>query len=477
MSTSNSLNSSKFSISRHFWSMFLLAGFQSLAFGGFIILVVPLSFIIWPNDPYHALEIGILVASLFWIASLGGVIFGILIDRFNRTKIIFFISIFRGFSMIMLGFAVEGKGFETWLYFLVYVLIFAFFTGGSWPSIVSISNDIVPKLYRSRFFGAMGIMMGLFTTFGFLVASAFVQYGYWRLYFWWIGISIIIAGFIFFIHVNEPKRGSQQEELIHILKDDSIEYNFQIDRKTMKKTMLSKTNVVALIEGISTNILMGSLYLLVLPYIQTEPHNLSPVFTGLFLIVFGLTGGLLGQFFLAKLSDKVAENRPISRIYFIIIALSVDVITFVVLFFIPLPYLTVEQGRDIPYLFSIPMIWIWGTLLFTSSIISSLYLVNQAPLLQEINLPEAQGKITSWNQLVENIGFGAGPLIVGILLSISGVNYQLTVIIISLLIIPGILLWFSCLRWYPQDKQVIKSILKERAEALKSRHNNSPMKN
>ncbi|MFW9898683.1 MAG: hypothetical protein ACFFDO_05425, partial [Candidatus Thorarchaeota archaeon] len=151
--------------------------------------------------------------------------------------------------------------------------------------------------------------------------------------------------------------------------------------------------------------------------------------------------------------------------------------TFVVMFFIPLPYLTVEQGRDIPYLFSIPMIWIWGTLFFTSSIISSLYLVNQAPLLQEINLPEAQGKITSWNQLLENIGFGAGPLIVGILLSISGVNYQLTVVIISLLIIPGILLWFSCLRWYPQDKQVIKSILKERAEALKSRYNNSPMKN
>ncbi|MFX1392308.1 MAG: hypothetical protein ACFFAH_01925, partial [Promethearchaeota archaeon] len=280
---------------------------------------------------------------------------------------------------------------------------------------------------------------------------------------------ILIAGFIFFFHIKEPKRGGQQEELIHLLKDDSIKYDFQIDRKTMKKTMLSKTNIVALVEGIFTNILMGSLYLLVLPYIQTEPHNLSPVFTGVFMITFGLTGGLIGQFFLAKLSDKVAVNHPIIRIYFIIISLSVGVLTFVFLFFLPLPHLTVEEGRDIPYLFSISLIWIMGMLFFTSSLISSLYLVNQAPLLQEINLPEAQGKITSWNQLLENIGFGAGPLIVGILLSISGVNYQVTVIIISLLIIPGVLLWFLSLKWYLKDKQLIKSILEQRANELKNR--------
>jgi len=392
-----------------------------------------------------------------------------LIDKFNRTIIIFIISIFRGISMIMLGFAAEGKGMETWSYFLIFIISFAFFAGGSWPSIVSLSNDIVPKDYRSRFFGFMGIMMGLFITFGFLVASAFVQYGYWRSYFWWIGLSILLAGSIFFIHIKEPKRGGQQEELIQLLKDDSIEYNFQKDRKTMKKTMLSKTNIVALVEGIFTNILMGSLYLLVLPYIQTEPHNLSPVFTGVFMIIFGLTGGLIGQFFLAKMSDKVAVNHPIIRIYFIILSLSVGVLAFVFLFFIPLPHLTVEKGRDIPYLFTIPLIWIMGMLFFTSSIISSLYLVNQAPLLQEINLPEAQGKITSWNQLLENIGFGAGPLIVGILLSISGVNYQVTVIIISLLIIPGVLLWFLALKWYPKDKQLIKLILEQRANELKNR--------
>ncbi len=350
-SSSDQINDSEFSLSKIFWPLYLLGGLQSLAFGGLIVLVVPLSFMIWPNEPYHALEMGILITALFWVASLGGILFGMLIDKFNRTKILFLISIFRGISMIMLGFATEGNGFSTWLYFLLYVSVFAFFAGGSWPSIVSLSNDIVPKSHRSRFFGALGIMMGLFTSFGFLAASAFFQYGYWRFYFWGIGILVLIAGFIFLFHLSEPKRGAQQEELFHIIQN-GIEYDFKIDRKLMKKTMLSKTNLVALIEGISTCILMGSIYLLILPYIQTPPHNLSPIFTGLFMIMFGLTGGFIGQIFLAKLSDKVAENHPIRRIFFIIISLGVGILSFALIFFIPLPHLTIEQGKDIPYLLS-----------------------------------------------------------------------------------------------------------------------------
>ena len=470
-SSSDQNNDSEFSISKIFWPLYLLGGFQSLAFAGLIVLVVPLSFMIWPNEPYHALEMGILITSLFWVSSLGGILFGILIDKFNRTRIIFFISIFRGISMIMLGFATEGDGFNTWLYFLIFVSFFAFFAGGSWPSIVSLSNDIVPKSHRSRFFGALGIMMGLFTAFGFLAASAFFQYGYWRLYFWGIGIFVLIAGIIFLFHVNEPKRGAQQVELIHLIQN-GIEYDFQIDRKLMKKTMLSKTNLVALIEGIFTCILMGSIYLLILPYIQTPPHNLSPIFTGLFMIMFGLTGGLIGQIFLAKFSDKMAENHPIRRIFFIILSLGIGILTFALIFFIPLPHLSIEKGKDIPYLLSTPTVWIMGTLFFTSSTISSLYMVNQAPIIQDINLPEAQGKITSWNQLLENIGLGIGPLLVGILLILTN-NYQTVILIVILFIIPGVMLWGLALRWYPEDRKEIKKILEERVDLLKARHEKS----
>lgn len=34
--------------------------------------MVPLSFIIWSNEPYRALEMGIFTSALFWFASLVG---------------------------------------------------------------------------------------------------------------------------------------------------------------------------------------------------------------------------------------------------------------------------------------------------------------------------------------------------------------------------------------------------------------------
>lgn len=464
-------SNSDFSIHGTFWSLYLLGGLQTLAYAGFTILIVQLSLIMWPDEPYHALEIGILLMVLFWVSSICGLFFGILIDKFSRTKIIFIISIFRGFSIAMLGFVEEGRGFETWFYFLFFISIFAVFAGGSWPSIASLSNDLVPKSHKSRFFGVMGLMMGLFMTFGFLVASFFVQYGFWREYFWGLGALIVLAGLIFFIHMDEPKRGAQQEELINILKHDDIEYDFQIDREMMKKTMFSKTNIVALVEGISSNILMGSVILLILPYIQTPPHNLSPVFTAVFMIVFGLTAGLVGQLFFGWLSDKVCKEHPIRRIYFIIFSLSFGMITFVSIFFIPLPHLSVSQGQDVPYLFSLPIIWIMGILFFTSNVIGSLFMVNQAPIIQEINLPEAQGKIISWNQLVESIGWGLGAILVGILLFMTGTNYQLTILMLMVFIIPGIIVWFFTLKWYPEDSKTVRTILKERAKILEARKN------
>ncbi len=469
--TEKVVNNTFISLGKTFWPLYLLGGFQSLAYGGIIVLIVPLSSLFWSGEPYHALEMGILITSMVWMSAISGIIIGILIDKYSRKYIMFIISIFRGFSMIMLGFAIEGKGLETWTYFLIFTGIFAFFAGGSWPAIISLSNDIVPHPQRSQFFGLLGIMMSLFTQFGFLVASFLVQYEFWRSFFWGVGVSILVAGIIFLFQIEEPKRGAQQQELNEILNDDSIKYDFHIDKKIMKKTMLSRTNVVALIEGISTNLFLGSLDLLILPYIQTPPHNISPIFTGLFLVIFGLTGGLIGQLFLAKLSDKLAMKKPIRRIYFVIFSLSLGITTFSYLFFLDLPHLTVEQGKDIPYILSLPIMWIMGLLFFTSNSISSLYLVNQAPVLQEINLPEAQGKIASWNQLLESIGYGAGPLLVGILLSISGQNYQLVILIIIIFVIPGIVLWFLSLKWYPKDRDIIKSLLKERAEILKSQKN------
>lgn len=464
--------STDISITKTFWPLYLLNGFQHIAFGGLIVLIVPISLLIWPNEPFHAIEMGILITTLFWSSSIAGLIFGRLIDKYARKGIIILISIFRGFSMIMLGFAVAGKGLQTWSYFFFFILIFGMFAGGSWPAVISLSDDIVPKHQRSRFFGYYEIVRNIATVLGFLVAAYLVQNGFWREFFWGIGTCILIAGMIFSFNITEPKRGAQREELLHVIQN-GIEYDFQIDRKMMRKTMLSKTNRVALIEGIFTCILMGSLIILILPYVQEEPHNIAPFSTSVFLVVFGLTGGLLGAIILARLCDKVAKDHSIRRIPIIIFSIIGGLIFFVLIFFIPLPHLTVEEGKDVGNLMTLPIIWVMGAFYFGSRTIFSLYLVNQSPILQEINLPEAQGKITSWNQFLESMGRGGGPLIAGFLLVLTRTNYQITILVITMCIIPGIVLWLFALKSFELDRNEIKRILEERAKTLKTRLNNT----
>jgi MFS family permease len=348
-------------------------------------------------------------------------------------------------------------------------LIFAFFAGGSYPAMISISNDIVPQKDRSKFFGYLSIFGSMFMMLGFLISGSLVQFGFWRAYFISIGLAVFCAGFLFFFYVKEPKRGIQTKELQTVLADDKIEYDFKLNKEMMRKTMLSKTNITALVEGIFTNAFMGSLDMIILPYLQTPPHNISPIVTGVFIIIFGGIGRILGQIILARFSDKVAIKNSVRRIHFIIFSLLGGSITFFLMFFVPLPFFSTDEGTNIIFFFSFPASIMMGLLILTSYSISSLYMINQPPVLQEINLPEAQAQITSWNQFLEHIGYGMGPLIAGIIITSFGQNYQISASFIALFNIPGVILWILSIKWYPSDKQKISEILEERAVILNAR--------
>ncbi|MHA2288640.1 MAG: MFS transporter, partial [Promethearchaeota archaeon] len=442
-------NPSQKSYNKLIWPAYFLNGFNSISFAGIIILMVPLSSLIWPGEDYHALEMGIIITTLLWSSSRSGLVFGKLIDKYSRVKLLTYITIVRSICMILLGFAIAGQGMFTWGYFFTITLIFGIFAGGNYPAMVSLSNDIVPLKDRSKFFGFFSIAGSIFMMSGFLISGSLVQFGLWRIYFISIGTAVFISGIIFYIVVKEPKRGFQSNELQSVLLDDEIHYDFQMDKDLMRKTMFSRTNVAALVEGIFSNVFMGSLDMIILPYLQTPPHNLSSLVVGLFIVIYGAPGRIIGQIVLARLSDKVAERKGVRRIYFIIISLIGGSVTFVLMFFVPIPYFTVPEGKNALLFLSLPVSFIMGTLIFSSDAISSLYAVNQPPVLQEINLPEGQGQIVSWNQFLEHIGYGLGPLIAGIFITAFGQNYQISAIIITVFVIPGTIFWILSLKWYP----------------------------
>jgi predicted MFS family arabinose efflux permease len=107
-----------------------------------------------------------------------------------------------------------------------------------------------------------------------------------------------------------------------------------------------------------------------------------------------------------------------------------------------------------------------GIIALIARAIVGLWNINQPPILQAINLPEAQGTISSANQFLEAIGSGTGVIIAGAVLSLFYNNYQLTVGITLGIGIIGGMLWLLAARWINQDVNRISEILKKRSREL-----------
>jgi MFS family permease len=140
---------------------------------------------------------------------------------------------------------------------------------------------------------------------------------------------------------------------------------------------------------------------------------------------------------------------------------------FIFFFILPIPNMTVDQGNSIFFLLSLPTFWILGIILFIARAFLGLWNINQPPILQEINLPEAQGKISSANQFLEAIGSGTGPILAGFILLAFNQNYQVTVLITLVLGIIGALLWLFATIWINNDVSRVSNILKQREKELK----------
>jgi len=186
-----------------------------------------------------------------------------------------------------------------------------------------------------------------------------------------------------------------------------------------------------------------------------------------------MPGAFLGSLGFAKKSDKWGKKNIQIRLD--LIAFSIIWLAIAQLFIFLVPFgdsgFTEEQGNNFIFLLSFPQFWLTGVLWFSISSVRAIYQINQPPILQAINLPEAQGKVSSWNQFLETLGQGTGPLIAGAVLSASGQNYILASLVITFIGIPGAILWIYAKRKINGDIENIENILAKRAIELKNLNN------
>ncbi len=455
-----------FRIVKRLWPSFVIHNSFAFTLSMIFINFLIVSNIIWPGESFHAGEMGVLVGTGTYVAAISGILFGLLADRFSRKLLMSISEIIFGLGYLLNGFVIQGLGFNTYVYFLIFSLVRGFAAGGFWPIINSYGNDSTEEGERSQFFGTLQAFFQLFQIVGMVISAIVFQNLFWREYFMMIGIIYILFGLLILVRAKEPKRASTHKELSEVLVNEDIKYDYKLNLKTIKSTIFSPTNIIAFAEGIFTTIMLMIPDFLFVPYIQSEPHNISPFASSIFMILFGLPGGLIGSLAFAKLSDKFAKRNIKNRVYMIALSIIGLFGFYIALFFLPLPHLNKDQGNNVGLLLTFPIFWMLGIIALIARAIVGLWNINQPPILQAINLPEAQGTISSANQFLESIGSGTGPIIAGTVLALFSNDYQLTVGITLGLGIIGGMLWLLASFWINQDVNRISSILKERSIEL-----------
>ncbi len=461
-----------FYLLKKLWSNFLLYNSYAFTLSTIFINFLIFSNIMWPGEDPHVAELGIIVGTGMYGMALSGIIFGILADKYSRIVLMSFTEIVFGVGLLYNGLAPAGLGTPTFTFFLVFNLVRSFASGGFYPIINSFANDTTEEKQRSQFFGILQALFQLFQIIGMIISAFLFENLFWREYYWITGSIFIIFGFVILLKAKEPKRAATHDELKHILIDEKIKYNYKLTSETIKSTIFAPTNFIAFIEGVFTTILLMVPDFLFIPYIQDNPHNISSSVSSLYMVIFGLPGGLFGSLALAKLSDKLAKRNIKNRIYMIVLSIAILFGFYIVIFSLPFPHLSEEEGKNLLFVFSFPIIWVMGSLAFLARAVVGLWNINQPPILQAINLPEAQGTISSANQFLELIGSGSGPIIAGFLLASFNQNYQITVSITMSIGIIGGLLWLVATRWVNKDVERISNILKQRGIELSKNNTN-----
>ncbi|TFG19482.1 MAG: MFS transporter [Promethearchaeota archaeon] len=452
------------------WTNFLVYNSHAFTVSMIFINFIIVSNIMWPGEAFHSSELGIMVGTGMYVMAISGLLFGFLADRYSRTYLMSFTEILFGIGVFLNGFVPEGLGMLTFNFFLIYNLIRSFSSGGFYPIIISYVNDSTEEKEKSQFFGMLQALFQLFQIVGMMLSAVLFQNAYWREFFWFTGVIFIGFGILIFLKGKEPKRAATQDELKQVLLNEDIKYEYKLTKETVKSTVLAPTNIIAFVEGIFTTILLMVPDFLFVAYIQSPPHNISSVVSSIYMVIFGLPGGLFGSLALAKLSDKLAKKNIKFRIYFIVFSIVSLFGLYIVLFFLPIPFLTIEQGQNLLFVFSFPILWIMGMCAFFARAVVGIWNINQPPILQAINLPEAQGTISSANQLLELIGSGTGPIVAGFLLIFFNQNYQVTVTITMSIGIIGGVLWLFATKWVNKDIARISNILKERGIELNNKN-------
>ena len=305
---------------------------------------------------------------------------------------------------------------------------------GSSPPSHSIIADLFPVETRGTAMGifALGVNLGLLIAY--LIGGWLSEFYGWRITFIAVGLPGLAIGALLYFTINEPTRGASDHKTINDLQERPPKFI-----KTVSY-MWGKKSIRHTVFGSALAGFVGYGFVIWMPSFLIRSHGLSPSEVGLTLaLMTGIIGGI-GTFTAGKLTDVLAKRDIRWRAW--IVALG--------------------KAGYVPFLagvFLVENFWVALILFTVPAFIGGFYLAPTFALIQglvDLRMRALASSITLF--ILNIIGMGFGPQLVGILSDVFAPAYGNESLRMALLVLSFLNIWCA-LHYYLAGKHLPKDLV------------------
>lgn len=395
-------------------------------------------------------QVGLVSSIYVAVGALIAVIWGYLSDIHDRKKLLVIGVLVGEIPCLLTAFV------QSYPQLLIVRIFTGFGIGSIFPIGYSLISDMFREEERGKGYSYIQTALGFGTLFGMIIAGLMMS---WRLPFIIAAApNFIIAPLFYFIY-EEPQRGEGEKEIKDLV-DKGAQYSYSIDLETIKKSFKTKTNILIFLQGGLGTVPWGVLMFWLISFLRLVRGMEKSIATFVLLVLgIGTTiGTLLGGFAGDYFEEKIRGGRALLSA----IGITIGMIGAIILIFYPLPS---EPGL---------LTWI-GLIIYTLGVMQFMSYAdpNVRAIISQVNLPEDRGTIFGLFNIIDNAGKAIGPLFGGLLIGLiqnfgyaEPVAYKYTLVIGALFWIPSALVWLWLRFRYPEDREEIKDILKQRKEDI-----------
>jgi MFS family permease len=422
--------------------------------------------------------LGIVTAITILVVAITSLLWGFWGDRSSRKRLLLFGTLIWSSAMLATSMA---QSFEQ---FFLGQIGMAIGIGCIASVGFSVVTDLIPPGRRGLLMSFWALSQSSGGGLGAL-AGSLLGAANWRIPF----MSISGAGFVFallYLFTYEPHRGQSEPELAEIF-ESGERYGRRIKLSDLRQILGIRSNVLLVIQGLTSTIAYGSLVWMPRLYIsrlETLGYDLetATVAGSLYAILFqlGLYGGILG----GHLGDRWQPRNAAARAWMGLVGSLAGIPFLVLLFFLPLPHVEIPAdagtwGVVWATLLSVPTNG-WVLLAFLTAMtgfgLASLETPNRAALLSDLNQPEHRGTVAGLSTLLVGVGLAVGNSLTGLTQGYLSahfappLNYAVGLALFQLFLIPSALLFWWMTKTTPRDiAQAHHTLSRRRTQTLDER--------